>query len=150
MSTLTNKQIRNTYDSLLKLEDNDGLDSSLKKVTDGLGIETPLSLSETEVKSSVVIEAEGLRTPTGTAAGFLKADGSVDTNTYLTTGDKNYVHDQGVPSATWTVNHGLNKFCNVVVVDSAKSVVAGTIDYTDLNNVVLTFNAGFSGYAYFN
>lgn len=150
MSTLTNKEIRNTYDSLLKLEDNDGLDSNLKKVTDGLGVESPLSISETELKSSVVIEAEGVRTPTGTSSGFLKADGSVDTTAYVSSGDKNYVHDQSSPATVWTVNHGLNKRCSVVVVDSANSVVSGVIEYTDLNNIVLTFNSAFSGYAYFN
>ena len=64
--------------------------------------------------------------------------------------DKNFVHDQGVSSATWTINHGLGKFPSVVAVDSAKSAVVGAIDYIDTNNLTLTFNAAFSGEAYLN
>ena len=62
----------------------------------------------------------------------------------------NYVHDQGIPSLTWTINHGLNKYPSAVAVDSAKSVVVGQIDYVDLNNITITFNASFSGSAYIN
>ena len=62
----------------------------------------------------------------------------------------NYVHDQTIASATWNVNHALGKFCSVMVVDSARTVVIGQIDYVDINNVTITFNGAFSGYAYFN
>ena len=64
--------------------------------------------------------------------------------------DKNYIHDQGLPSATWSVSHGLNKFPAVVAVDSAGSVVVGQINYIDLNNIIINFNASFSGSAYVN
>tara|TARA_R110002126_G_scaffold50551_9_gene139275 strand:- start:179 stop:1315 length:1137 start_codon:yes stop_codon:yes gene_type:complete len=64
--------------------------------------------------------------------------------------DKNYVHDQGVVSAVWTIQHNLNKYPAIVAVDSAKSVVTGAIDYIDLNNITITFNAAFSGEAYLN
>ena len=57
--------------------------------------------------------------------------------------DKNYVHTQ-------EVNHGLNKYCSVVVVDSGDNVVVGDVVYIDTNNVRLTFAAPFSGKAYFN
>jgi hypothetical protein len=64
--------------------------------------------------------------------------------------DKTYVHDQTTPSATWTITHGLSKNPAIMVVDSAKTVVIGQVDYIDNNNVVITFNGAFSGYAYFN
>ena len=64
--------------------------------------------------------------------------------------DKNYTHDQGTPSQTWTIQHNLNKYVSVTAVDSAKSVVVGMIDYVDLNNITITFNAAFSGEAYLN
>jgi len=64
--------------------------------------------------------------------------------------DKNYVHDQTISSATWNISHGLNKKASVMVVDSANSVVIGQIEYIDDNNITLTFNGGFSGYAYIN
>ena len=84
MSTLTNTQIRNTYDALLKLADNGNLTTVLKEITDGLGNVTPLSISQIAIKSSVDIEASGFKTPTGTSSQFLKADGSIDSSTYLT------------------------------------------------------------------
>ena len=84
MSTLTNTQIRNTYDSLLKLADNGNLTTALKEITDGLGNVTPLSISQIAIKSSVDIEASGFKTPTGTSTQFLKADGSIDSSVYLT------------------------------------------------------------------
>jgi len=64
--------------------------------------------------------------------------------------DKNYVHEQGMPSRIWTINHGLNKYPTVASIDTAKTVVVGMIDYIDLNNIKITFNASFSGEAFIN
>lgn len=64
--------------------------------------------------------------------------------------DKNYVHVQATPSADWYVNHGLNKMPSISVVDSAGSEIVGDYEYGDDNNVILHFNAQFSGKAYFN
>lgn len=50
MATLTGTRVKDTYDSILKLKDNDSLSTGKKKVTDGLGNETPLSISTTEVE----------------------------------------------------------------------------------------------------
>ena len=65
-------------------------------------------------------------------------------------GDKNYVHVQNTPSASWTASHNLGKKPAVVVVDSADEVVYGEIEYIDDNTVTLTFVGAFSGKAYFN
>lgn len=148
MATLTGQQVKFTYDSLLKLEDNDGLNSVKKKVTDGLGVESPLSLSETEVVSSVQIEATGFKTPTGTSAQVLLADGTVGS---LTAGaDKFYTHNQGLASASWSVTHNLNKYPSVMVADSGQNIVIGEIVYTDQNNLIINFVSPFSGKAYIN
>jgi hypothetical protein len=64
--------------------------------------------------------------------------------------DKNYIHDQGIAGSTWSINHSLKKFPSVTVVDSAGTVVIGMVDYTDLNNLTITFSSGFSGKAYLN
>jgi hypothetical protein len=64
--------------------------------------------------------------------------------------DKNFVYDQGMPSLVWTIQHNLNKFPSACAVDTAKSIVVGQIDYIDLNNLTITFNASFSGEAYLN
>jgi len=67
-----------------------------------------------------------------------------------TSADKNYVHIQSSPSASWVVTHNLNKRPSVVVVDSADSVVVGEVEYNSDNQVTLTFAGAFSGKAYFN
>lgn len=73
---------------------------------------------------------------------------ALDRNNDIT--DKKYVHDQGIPSQVWTINHGLNKYPSVTAVDTASSVVFGQVDYVDKNNLTITFNASFSGEAYLN
>jgi hypothetical protein len=64
--------------------------------------------------------------------------------------DKHYIHDQGVPSISWTINHNLNKFPSVSAVDTASNLVMGQVEYIDRNNLIVTFNASFSGEAYLN
>lgn len=62
----------------------------------------------------------------------------------------NYVHNQMVPAATWTVTHNLNRYPSVTVVDSAGSVVIGAVAYVSPDVVSIEFSAGFSGAAYLN
>tara|TARA_B110001452_G_scaffold260677_1_gene258483 strand:+ start:209 stop:913 length:705 start_codon:yes stop_codon:yes gene_type:complete len=76
MATLTGTQIRNTYDSLLKLEDNDGLSSASKLITDGLGNATPLSISTSQISSSVDVQAASFSIPSGLSTDALMSDGS--------------------------------------------------------------------------
>jgi hypothetical protein len=64
--------------------------------------------------------------------------------------DKNYVHYQNSPSATWTIIHNLGKKPSVTVVDSADEIVYGEVQYDSDNQVTLTFAGAFSGKAYFN
>lgn len=65
-------------------------------------------------------------------------------------GDKNYVHTQASPSATWTIDHDLAKRASVSVVDSAGSIIICDVSYTSDNQVVLTFDSSTSGQAYLN
>lgn len=48
-------------------------------------------------------------------------------------------------SSTVPVNHNLNKYPSVNVIDSAGDEVMGEIFYSSLNQVILTFAAPFSG-----
>lgn len=65
-------------------------------------------------------------------------------------GDKTFVFDQPTPATVWYINHNLNKFCSVTIVDSAKTVWIGQVQYVDANNCVVSFNIAVSGYAYCN
>ena len=66
------------------------------------------------------------------------------------TGDKNFVFEQGVPSAIWTIQHNLNKFPSVTSVNNNKVQMYGEVTYIDENNLTINFSAGFSGKAYIN
>lgn len=65
-------------------------------------------------------------------------------------GDLHYVFTQGSPSVKWTITHNLNKFPSVFVQDSANDEVEGDVEYVNINQVVITFSAAFSGKAYLN
>jgi hypothetical protein len=64
--------------------------------------------------------------------------------------DKNYVFVQGVPATTWTIQHNLQKFPSVSVVNNNNVLLYGETTYTDTNNLQINFSAGFSGKAYLN
>lgn len=62
----------------------------------------------------------------------------------------NYVHNQMVPAADWTITHNLARFPSVTVIDSAGSTVVGDIEYLSNNQVAIHFTAAFGGSAYLN
>lgn len=61
-----------------------------------------------------------------------------------------YVYDQIISSKIWVVNHTLNKFPSVSVVDSGGSLVMGDITYINTSQLKISFNYEFSGKAYLN
>ena len=61
-----------------------------------------------------------------------------------------YIHDQGVAANTWTIQHNLNKYPSVTIVDSSGNEIITDVTYTDLNNVTITMTAAFKGKAYLN
>lgn len=58
--------------------------------------------------------------------------------------------DQADAASQWVINHTLEKFPSVTVVDSAGNVVYGEVNYVDENTVTVDFGASFSGTAYLN
>lgn len=62
----------------------------------------------------------------------------------------NFTFTQVNPETEWTIVHNLNKYPSVAVVDSGGSVVYGNVVYNSVNQITLSFNAGFSGKAYLN
>ena len=64
--------------------------------------------------------------------------------------DKNHVHTQDGQSATWTINHGLNKKPSVTIVNTFEEKIFGEVEYVDLNNVKIYFAFQASGKAFFN
>ena len=70
-------------------------------------------------------------------------------------GDITYTHNQSSTSNTWTVTHNLHRFPSVTVVDSADTIVQGTVVYNSNKQLTITFFSGgsalaFQGKAYLN
>lgn len=64
--------------------------------------------------------------------------------------DVHFEHHQSTPSSTWSINHMLNKFPSVSIVDTSGNVVYGDIQHIDNNNLTINYSAAFSGKAYLN
>ena len=65
-------------------------------------------------------------------------------------GDKNYAFSQSVASATWAVQHNLNKFPSCTMVLSTGQQGYGDVTFIDQNNLTITFASAESGKAYIN
>ena len=59
-----------------------------------------------------------------------------------------HIHTQGTVSTVWTINHALGGYPSVTIVDSAKTVVFGEVNYISTTQVVVNFTSAFSGFAY--
>jgi hypothetical protein len=78
MATLTGKLVADTYKALLKLIDNDILTASEKQISDGFG-----GGSNVFIDQNGFLRAAQFKVTGGTSSQFLKGDGSLDSNTYL-------------------------------------------------------------------
>lgn len=64
--------------------------------------------------------------------------------------DKNFVFDMAIASDLWTIEHNLDKYPSVSVVDSGGNIVCGIVHYIDKNSLTIEFNGAFTGKAYLN
>lgn len=65
-------------------------------------------------------------------------------------GDITYIHTHMIAEEEWDIQHNLNKYPSVTVVDSAGNTVVGECKYISKDHVRLRFSAAFSGLAYLN
>ena len=77
-------------------------------------------------------------------------DNSIAITPYTLNKVTTYVHEQGIASDTWIINHNLNKKPSITIVDSADNVVEGAEKYIDNNTIEIYFNGAFKGKAYLN
>lgn len=103
-----------------------------------------------EEKNEIVLASEGLQGPQGPVgpAGVQGEKGDKGE-----TGEKGdsggfFVHEQQVPSFTWTITHNLGYVPSVRVQDYGKNTIEGDIDPVDTNTIVLNFGLEVAGYAY--
>lgn len=64
--------------------------------------------------------------------------------------DKTFVFEQAIASNTWVIEHNLNKYPSVSLVDSAGTQFEAAVEYIDKNNVVVRMNGATTGKAYLN
>ena len=86
---------------------------------------------------------------TGTAAATITGT-SVDPelNLVLPSGGS-YRHTQGTPATTWTIDHNLGyEPGGVSIVDSGGTIVTGTVTYSSVDRIVVSFTSAFGGKAY--
>jgi hypothetical protein len=89
---------------------------------------------------------------------FLAGNGSITIDDYydivnFTFGketDKTFEFTQPTPSVEWTIQHNMDKFPSVSVVNNNNILMYGNTTYVDTNNLIINFTAGFSGKAYLN
>lgn len=72
------------------------------------------------------------------------------TNGVATITSTTYIHEQGIASDTWTIEHNLNKFPSVTLVDTAGTQFQGRVEYIDENNCIVYMNGATKGKAYLN
>lgn len=61
-----------------------------------------------------------------------------------------YIHNQDEAAKVWHVEHNLDKYPSVSVVDSANTAIYADVTYLDRNRLDITFNYAFAGKAYCN
>ena len=58
-----------------------------------------------------------------------------------------YVHEQGVPSATWVINHNVGRAVAVVLFDADGNVVQSDIEHGSTNQATVTWSSPTTGTA---
>lgn len=106
MATLFNTKIKDTYQSLLKLEDNTILTTTSKNITDGLGNASPLYMSTTRI-------GIGTNAPAGTLQ--IKGIGNTASTTSFSVINSSgiqglAVSDDGTAYAGWDSTGGTNSY----------------------------------------
>ena len=76
--------------------------------------------------------------------------GQYDSDIFMQTGDKFFVYTQLEASKVWHIEHRLEKYPSVTIIDSAGTNVFGDVIYIDNKNLKIIFSSKMSGKAYLN
>ena len=75
---------------------------------------------------------------------------TVTENGTVTITSTTYIHEQGVASDVWVIEHNLNKYPSITLVDSANTQFEAQIEYDDKNTCTVYMNGATTGKAYLN
>jgi hypothetical protein len=85
----------------------------------------------------------------GTTGQILSKTSSADYATqWVNNQTISYTHLQNAVSLSWVITHNLGFYPNVVITDSAGTVVEGDLSYASVNQLTVTLSHAISGYAY--
>lgn len=76
------------------------------------------------------------------------ADGTIDQSKLSF--DLNYVHEQVMPSAIWTINHGLGRYTTVTIYDTNDNIIEAEVQKLNNNTIRILFNTTEIGKAFIN
>ena len=140
MASLTGTKIKNTYDGLLKTNDNEPLDAALITITDGLGNGSALSLSSVAAQISGDLDVTGNFDVNGSVINFSNTNGKLIINlsgvtenvisSYVSSTNSDYEKIR-ISSEQFIVNTGSGTS------SSQRLVIAETGLATFANNVVV-------------
>lgn len=64
--------------------------------------------------------------------------------------DKNYIYEQTEAKDVWVINHDLDKYPSVIIVDGSNIAIIGEIEYISENKIIARFNKEYTGKAILN
>ena len=72
------------------------------------------------------------------------------TDNAVTVTSKTFVFEQGFASSEWVINHNLDKYPSITLVDTAGTIFIGQVVYNDFDNCTVKINGATKGKAYLN
>ena len=106
---------------------------------------------QAEIYSRIVIDdVSAHNVPLRDTGHFPVATTNVEDALILLRQQQGYTHIQSTAVSTWTINHNLGRYPSVTIVDSAGSVVLGSVAYLSTNLIEVTFTSQFVGKAFLN
>ena len=125
-----------------------GMRTSFKDVKKPVNLQDK-SVDPTLEEQNVVpdVGRDGLSSVTVRSGQSLWDDGYVHG---LRDGDKNFVFTQAIPAMEWTIEHNLEKYPSVSVVDPNNNNIYGDVTYLSTSLLKISFTALTSGIAYLN
>ena len=131
----------------VKFPQNSNVDKYVETILGGNETPEYLVISAEEILAKLkTVDGEGSGLDADLLDGKHGSEYALKTELYIST----FIHNQIVPMSKWIVTHNLSKYPTITVVDSGGSVVLGEIQYTDENQIIITFTSEFSGKAYLN
>jgi hypothetical protein len=109
----------------------------------GEQIKTSQAVTTLEFQVGVMAE-NGLKGAIVSTFGDMWADPSVQSSVDLSTAtindaDAAFVHTQTVQSTAWLVEHNLDRYPVVTVLDQSNNLISATVNYASTNKLLLTF-----------